>query len=75
VRSLRSRTIVHDGTLPPRLAHNHLNFSLWTVHDGGNGKSGALGRLHCPGHVLLPERGRSAAPATGNGTLQISLLI
>jgi hypothetical protein len=43
--------------------------------DGGNGKSGALDRLHCPGHVLLPERGRSAAPASGNGTRQISHLI
>jgi hypothetical protein len=48
---------------------------LWTDFDSGNGKSGALGRLHCSGHVLLPERGRSAAPASGNGTLQISLLI
>jgi len=55
--------------------HDNLNFSLWTDLDGGNGKSGALGRLHCPGHVLLPERGRSAAPASGNGTAQISLLI
>jgi hypothetical protein len=39
VRSLRGRTTAHDGIVPPRLAHNHLIFSLWTDLDGGNGKS------------------------------------
>jgi hypothetical protein len=43
--------------------------------NSGNVNTCGLRGLDGPRHVSLPERGRGAAPAIGNGTLQISLLI